>query len=221
MIKAVLFDLDGTLVNSLEDLADSANYVLKKSGFSTHETEKYKYFVGDGIPKLIERVLPEDKRTKDLTHKMLEAFMNRYRQHYMDKTRPYDGAVELIDVLKNNGYKLAVITNKSHEMATMLTEKLFGDSFNAIFGKLDGFPAKPDPMLTLKVISDFGLNPENCVFVGDSGIDIVTAKNAGCISIGCVWGFRGKRELRESCADFIVNHPLEILDVLKELENAK
>ncbi|MGI6279567.1 MAG: HAD family hydrolase [Acutalibacteraceae bacterium] len=217
MIKAVLFDLDGTLINSLDDLADSANYVLNRSGYPTHGTEKYKYFVGNGIPKLIERILPEDKRTNDIKLKLLNDFLNRYRLHCMDKTRPYEGMTELIKRLKNDGYHLAVVTNKAHEMAVKITEKFFYGSFSVICGKQDGFPAKPDPQLTLKIIEDLGLAPKDCAFVGDSGVDVLTAKNAGCISIGALWGFRTRQELIDSGADFLAETPLEIFDILKNL----
>ena len=215
MIKAVLFDLDGTLVNSLFDLGASTNYALKKMGFPTHETEKYKIFVGDGMAKLIERALPEDKRDRETINTTLQIFMEHYRAHYVDKTVPYDGISELLDALK--GYKKAVISNKADEMVIPLTKKLLGDRFDIVCGKREGYPTKPDPTLTLEIIEKLGVAPKECIFVGDSGMDMAVAKNSGCVAVGVLWGFRGKEELKANGADYIVSNALEILHILKEL----
>ncbi len=220
MIKAVLFDLDGTLVNSLEDLADSTNFALKEFGFPTHETEKFKYFVGDGMAKLIERVLPQDSRD-GITHaKVLECFMNHYREHYIDKTVAYNGINELISGLKAEGLKMAVISNKVQEMALTVTNKILGDVFEIVCGKQEGYPAKPDPTLTLKVINDLGVMPNECVFIGDSGMDMAVAKNAKCLSIGVLWGFRTKEELCNNGADFIAEEPSKILRIIGDINEA-
>ncbi len=217
MIKAVLFDLDGTLVNSLDDLADSANYALSQFGFPTHETEKYKYFVGNGMPKLIERVLPQDSRDEETKQKVLECFMQYYRVHFVDKTVAYDGIDELLNSLKAMGVKIAIVSNKVQEMAVTVAEKIFGNSFEIVCGKQKGFPTKPDAALTLKVMQDLSVTPEECVFVGDSGMDAAAAVNAGCVGIGVLWGFRKEDELLENGAKYIVKTPKEILDVIEEL----
>ncbi len=219
MIKAVLFDLDGTLVNSLYDLAASTNYALSQMGYSTHETEKFKIFVGDGMQKLIERALPEDKRDSETVKTTLDIFMTHYREHYVDKTIAYDGILPLIDGLKD--YKLAVVSNKVQEMATVVTQKLLGDKFEIVCGKRENYPAKPDPTLTLEIISELGVEPKECLFIGDSGMDMAVAKNSGCIAVGVLWGFRGKVELLQNGADYIVNTPPEILDIIKETDNEK
>ena len=215
MIKAVLFDLDGTLVNSLFDLGASTNYALKKMGFPTHETEKFKIFVGDGMAKLIERALPEDKRDRETIKTTLSIFMEHYRAHYADKTVPYNGISELLDALK--GYKKAVISNKADEMVIPLTKKLLGDRFDIVCGKREGYPTKPDPTLTLEIIEKLGVAPDECIFVGDSGMDMAVAKNSGCVAVGVTWGFRERAELTENGADYIVSQALEILHILKEL----
>lgn len=218
MIKAVLFDLDGTLVNSLEDLATSTNFALERFGFPTHETEKFKYFVGDGMPKLIERVLPEDKRDCETHSLVLECFMNHYREHYIDKTSVYIGITELLNCLKQRNIKLAVVSNKAQEMAVTVTEKLFGNGlFDIVCGKQEGYPPKPDPTLTLKVISELSVKPEECVFVGDSGMDMAVAKNAKCVPVGVLWGFREMAELLNFGADFVVSNPNEILQIIGEI----
>ena len=217
MIKAVLFDLDGTLVNSLSDLANSTNYALKEFGFPTHETERFKYFVGDGMPKLIERVLPLEHRDANTHAKVLECFMNYYRKHYVDKTCVYDGIKELISQLKEKGYKLAVVSNKAQEMALTVTNKLLGDVFDIVCGKQEGYPAKPDPALTLKVISELGVKPQECAFIGDSGMDMAVARNAKCLAIGVLWGFREMKELTDYGAEYVVSTPLEILRIIGEV----
>lgn len=216
MIKALLFDLDGTLVNSLEDLKNSTNFALDKMGFPVHETECYKYFVGDGMAKLIERALPEDKRDKETIQNTLKIFLEHYAQHYVDKTVPYDGIVQLLDELTS--YKLAIISNKNQEMATVVVKKLLGDKFQIVCGKRENYPTKPDPKLTLEIISELGVKPSECVFIGDSGMDMAVAKNAGCIALGVLWGFRKEDELRENGADYIASAPAEILGVLSEIK---
>lgn len=216
MIKALLFDLDGTLVNSLEDLKNSTNFALDKMGFPVHETECYKYFVGDGMAKLIERALPEDKRDTETIQNTLKIFLEHYAQHYVDKTVPYDGIVQLLDELTS--YKLAIISNKNQEMATVVVKKLLGDKFQIVCGKRENYPTKPDPKLTLEIISELGVKPSECVFIGDSGMDMAVAKNAGCIALGVLWGFRKEDELRENGADYIASAPAEILGVLSEIK---
>ena len=219
MIKAVLFDLDGTLVNSLFDLGASTNYALEKMGFPTHETEKYKYFVGDGMAKLIERALPESKRDKETIKTTLDIFMEHYRAHYVDETVPYDGILELLDKL--TGVKKAVISNKADEMVIPLTKKLLGDRFDIVCGKREGYPTKPDPTLTLEIIEKLGVAPHECIFVGDSGMDMAVAKNSGCVALGVLWGFRSEEELLLNGADYIAKKPAEILEIIKEINNEK
>lgn len=219
MIKAVLFDLDGTLVNSLSDLAASTNFALTKFGFPTHETEKYKYFVGDGMAKLIERALPEDKRDMETINTTLDIFMEHYRAHYVDETVPYDGILELLDKL--TGVKKAVISNKADEMVIPLTKKLLGDRFDIVCGKREGYPTKPDPTLTLEIIEKLGVASNECIFVGDSGMDMAVAKNSGCVALGVLWGFRSEEELLLNGADYIAKKPAEILEIIKEINNEK
>lgn len=216
MIKAVLFDLDGTLVNSLEDLADSTNYALSELGFPIHKTDEYNYFVGDGIPKLIERALPENARTSETGKKCLDIFMARYKEHYHDKTYAYVGITELLEFLKTKGIKTAVISNKAQEMAEKVVSKLFGDIFDTVAGKRDGFPAKPDPTLTLQIIKELGVEPNDCAFIGDSGMDMAVAVNAGLLPVGVLWGFRTKYELLKNGAAYTVNNPAELIKILGE-----
>lgn len=219
MIKAVLFDLDGTLVNSLADLADSTNFALNEMGFPPYETEKYKYFVGDGIPKLIERALPDGEKTEQNKTKCLELFMARYREHYFDKTDAYDGIKDLLCALKAQGFKIAVISNKAQEMAQKVVDKVFGDIFDAVAGKREGYKTKPDPALTLEVIKELGETPDTCVLVGDSGMDMAAAVNAKTAGIGVLWGFRTEEELFQNGAKYIAQAPAQIYEIIKEINN--
>ena len=218
MIKAVIFDLDGTLVDSLQDLCDSTNFALQKFGFPTHEVQKYKYFVGDGIPKLIERVIPKESFNKEIHKKVLAAFMERYREHYLDKTAPYNGVKESLAALLAAKVKLAVVSNKADEMAPRVVNKLFSGEFTSVTGKREDYPLKPNPALTLKVIEDLGVKPCECAFLGDSGMDMATAKNAGCVAVGVLWGFRTRDELLDNGADYIINNPSKIASFILGLE---
>lgn len=217
MIKAVVFDLDGTLVNSLEDLASSTNYALEKFGFPEHEINEFKYLVGDGMPKLIERALPEAFRDDDTKKKVLKTFLDYYSEHYADRTVVYDGVKTLLTDLKSQGIKLAVVSNKADKMTDVVVKKLFGNSFSQVTGKRDGYPTKPDPTLTLHIIAKLGVTPQECLFVGDSGMDMATAVNSGCTAVGVLWGFRTESELLKNGARYIVKKPDQILRILKEI----
>ena len=218
MIKAILFDLDGTLVNSLYDLAASTNYALNLRGYPIHEVEKYKYFVGDGMLKLIERALPNDKRTSREIKRVHDIFIDYYKKHFMDKTKAYDGICELLIRLKQDGYKLAVISNKVHEMTITVVNKFFGDIFDEVFGKMEGYPTKPDATLTNSLIKRLNVKNDECVVIGDSGMDMAVAQNANCYGIGVLWGFRTREELSENGADYIAENTGELYKLIRMLK---
>lgn len=215
MIKAVLFDLDGTLINSLDDLADGVNHTLREFGFPTHETEKYKYFIGDGMRKLIERALPEEYRNTDTHNKVLDAFLTYYKAHSLVKTAPYSDIDALLDALKEKGIASAVITNKAHAAAENITQHFFGDKISLTYGQREGIPTKPDPTLTRLVMDELGVKSEECLFVGDSGMDMLVAVNSGAVPVGVTWGFRTKEELKENGAKHLIDTPLELLGLVK------
>lgn len=217
MIKAVLFDLDGTLANSIEDLADSTEKALEKLGFPGHTLAEYKYFVGDGIPKLIERALPESVRDEKTLNTCLELFMEDYRVHYHDKTKAYDGVREMLADLKKSGLKLAIISNKAQEMAEKVVTNLFGDIFDFVAGKREGYKTKPDPALTLLVIHSLGVAPAECILAGDSGMDMAAAVNAGALPVGVLWGFRTAEELQKNGAKYLFSAPAEITELIGKL----
>lgn len=220
MIKAVLFDLDGTLVNSIYDLEASVNFALQKLRFPLRQTDEFYYFVGDGIPKMLERALPEGEKTEENVAKCLEIFMDRYKDHFCDKTVPYGGIPELVKTLKEKyGLKVAVISNKEEGMAIKVVTKLFGDIFDIIAGKREGYPAKPDPTLTLEIIGELGAAADECIFIGDSGMDMATAVNSGIDAIGAIWGFRTKEELLKSGARYTAETPLDAEPIIKSLIN--
>ena len=217
MIKAVLFDLDGTLADSLIDLADGVNRAIASKGFPTHEVEAFKYFVGDGIPKMIERALPESNRDAATINEIKDIFLPYYAIHYADNTYAYAGMPELVNTLKSQGFIVAVVTNKEQHMANEVVKSLYGDVFDLIFGKRDGIPAKPDPTAALMAMEELGVTPEECVFIGDSGMDVATAVNSGAVPVGELWGFRKEDELLENGAKYIIRQPQELLDIIKEL----
>ena len=218
MINAVLFDLDGTLANSLVDLACATNYAIKRFGFPERETECYKYFAGDGMPKMIERALPEIFNKTETVNKILPVFLEYYGEHYCDTTRPYDGAVELIDALRSRKIKVAVVTNKSQPMADKVVMKLYGDRFDLILGKRGDIPAKPDPTVALMAMNTLRVEPDECVFVGDSKMDVMTGVNSGAYPFGVLWGFRKEDELIAGGAKSIIKKPEELLAIIDFLK---
>lgn len=212
--SAVFFDLDGTLANSLADLATAVNHVLSSKGFPIHNTECYKYFAGDGILKMIERSVPAEHRQSSVVSDLKDMFMDYYANHYADNTVAYDGLNELITTLKKNGIKLAVVTNKAQAMAEMVVEKLFGNAFDYILGLREGIPAKPDPTGIFMAMKELDVKPEDCAFVGDTGMDVAGGVNAGAFPIGVLWGFREKEELAKFGAKAFANNATELLSLL-------
>ena len=211
--KAIIFDLDGTLLNTIDDLADCANHVLCELGLPVHDTEKYKYFVGNGIPKLIERCLPANRQ--DLKQEALEKFLKYYEQHSRDKTAPYDGIKQLLARAAEKGIKLGVITNKADAIAKEVVEYYFGEGvFDYVRGLDETIKAKPCPDGALKTAEMLGVSPDEVFYVGDSGVDMCTAVNAGFTPCGVLWGFRQRDELIENGARYIVSRPEEILQYI-------
>lgn len=213
-MKTIIFDLDGTLLNTLDDLAGSANYTMEKMGYPTHPVDSYRYFVGNGVPKLLERCLPEDKRTEENILTARKIFSDYYNIHFADKTKPYDGIAELLKQLKESGVKMAVASNKSDEFTVSLVKRFFGNSFNMVQGGKADVPKKPAPDIVYGIMDRLGAVPENTYFAGDSNVDMFTAKNAGITAIGCLWGFRTKEELLEGGADFLAESPVDIYKIL-------
>ncbi len=213
MYKYVIFDLDGTLLNTLDDLADAGNYALKTMGYPVHETEKYKYFVGNGIPRLIERIIPKNC-TKENAEKVHSLFSEYYSNHCLDKTKPYEKIPETLSALKKENIKIGVATNKDHEFSLKLIKDFFGDTVDVVCGRKDGFPKKPDPYMVNLILEQFKADKEQTLYVGDSNVDMETAINAGLSSCGVLWGFRTEEELRESGAKYIAHSLDELFSLI-------
>lgn len=215
MIKYIIFDLDGTLVNSIYDLADSVNYVLKQNGYAEHPLESYYYFVGNGTLKLIERALPEDKRTANEIERVHSQFAERYSQNYLNKTIPYKGINELLDELDKRGIKYSVASNKTDVFTQEIINGLFPNNrFDVIIGKREENPTKPDPKIIYDIMDGKNLTLDEILVVGDSGVDIETGHNACLKAVGCLWGFRDEKELKEVGADYIISKPMELFEII-------
>lgn len=211
MKQLVIFDLDGTLLNTIDDLGEAANHALAECGFPTHQLSSYPLFVGNGITRLIERVLPEDNRNEATVMRVREIFIAYYNEHLTEHTRPYPGIDELLRDLRANNIALAVASNKYHQATTALIRHYFPDiEWADVEGNKEGVPTKPDPRWCLRY-SKVPTPKADVLYVGDSGVDIETARRACVESVGVSWGFRSVRELRDNHADHIVNSPAEIL----------
>lgn len=211
--KAVVFDLDGTLADTLRDLAEAANAALALSGLSPYPVDEYRFLVGNGVRKLIERAAGINT-PPFLQQHILEEFLRIYDRDCLKYVKPYEGMPNTLTSLKNEGIKLLVVTNKPDLQAHKIITELFGnDIFDGIFGNCEGRKTKPDPALTLQALASVDAEPSKSLFIGDSDVDIYTASNAGMISAGAVWGFRGEDELRNAGAVYILHKPEEILNI--------
>ncbi|NBG86905.1 HAD family hydrolase [Isachenkonia alkalipeptolytica] len=219
MIKAIFFDLDGTLLDTLEDLGDAMNRVLENHGYPTHEISRYRIFVGDGMPNLVRRALPQGENFDENTvQSMVQEMKESFQHHWKNKSRLYPGIKELLTTLEEEGYLLGILTNKPQEFALTTVEYFLSDwDFKAVQGyDPEVYPLKPDPTALLSLMKQWNLKKEEVLYVGDSDVDMEVAKNAGVKSIGVSWGFRGAAELRDSGADFVVDRPEEILKIARK-----
>lgn len=215
MKKAVIFDLDGTLLNTLDDLADSTNYALSRFGYPTRTIEEVRQFVGNGVAKLIERAIPEGKNNPNF-EKCLAIFKENYAQNMYNKTAPYNGIIEMLSNLKSKGIKIAVVSNKFDLAVKELCKKYFEGfiDFAAGENEAQGIRKKPAPDTVISVLNEFNFAPEDAVYVGDSDVDIMTAKNSKMPCISVTWGFRDEKFLLENGATILINAPSEIYNHL-------
>ena len=215
MKKAVIFDLDGTLLNTLDDLADSTNYALSKFGYPTRTIDEVRQFVGNGVAKLIERAIPEGKNNPNF-EKCLAIFKENYAQNMYNKTAPYNGIIEMLSNLKSKGIKIAVVSNKFDLAVKELCKKYFEDfiDFAAGENEAQGIKKKPAPDTVISVLNEFNFASEDAVYVGDSDVDIMTAKNSKMPCISVTWGFRDEKFLLENGATILINAPSEIYNHL-------
>ncbi len=209
MKKFVIFDLDGTLLNTLEDLKDSTNYAMCNFGYQKRTLDEVRSFVGNGVRKLIERAVPKDCQNVD---ECLECFKTHYSENMYNKTAPYEGILEVLKELREKGLKIGVVSNKFDSAVKELCEKYFQGLIDIAIGQSDEIAKKPAPDGVLKAMEILGAQKEFTIYVGDSDVDVETAKNAVLPCLGVTWGFRDRANL--SGADFIIDRPSDIIDVI-------
>lgn len=216
----VIFDLDGTLLNTIADLAAAANHALRQAGFPQHSPAAYPYFVGNGVKRLLERVLPEDERTPENIEMLYGYFVDYYGKHLTVYTEPYPGMAELLRSLTDNDIRVAVASNKYQAAVSELIRFFFPDiPWAAVCGQREGVPVKPDPSIVFGILSECPTRKSEVIYVGDSGVDMETARRAAVTSVGVTWGFRTEQELRDNYADHIVSTPDAILKLALEAKS--
>ena len=215
-IKLVIFDLDGTLLDTIEDLGDSVNEVLSSRGYPEHSYDDYCLYIGDGMEKLIRRSIPDDLRNDELLVKgVLEDYKEAYTRNWKKKSKPYDGIMECLDDLKTHQIASAVLSNKPHNFTELCVESLIGNEhFISILGQRDSVNKKPSPDGAIEICNDVNVDPSDVIFIGDTNVDILTGVAAGMTTMGVLWGFRKEEELRQAGADYIISHPNQILDII-------
>ncbi len=214
--QAAIFDLDGTLLDTLDDLADSANRVLRSLGLPEHPKDAYRYFVGEGMVRLIERILPPQQRDPATLARAVEAFREDYGRNWKNRSGMYDGIAAMLDGLAGAGLRLSILSNKPHEFTLVCVRDLLpGDMFAPVFGKRPGVPAKPDPTAALEIASILKCPPAEILYLGDTATDMETAVRAGMFAVGALWGFRDREELEQSGARVVADRPEDVLNLVR------
>lgn len=213
MKTAIIFDLDGTLLDTLGDLRDAANDALRRRGLPLRTTEEIRRFVGNGVRNLMRRCLPAGSPDEEIDAALAD-FKAYYAAHLCDTTAPYDGIPELLTVLRKRGIKVGVLSNKLDSATQQLIRHYFYGKVDVTFGEHSGVPRKPDPTSCRMVMEQLGVRPEEVLYVGDSGVDMRTARNAGLTAVGVTWGFRSRSELIDNGADLLADLPVQILMML-------
>ena len=214
--SAIIFDLDGTLLNTIDDLANSMNFVLAQHGFPIHKFEQYKLFIGNGMEKLTRRVLPKECTDENFIKTFLEDFQNQYGKTWHNFTKPYPGIEELLENLEARGIRMSVLSNKSDQFTQIIIDYYFGlNHFDFVYGAREGVPKKPDPTGALEIINGSKLKPSDFLYLGDSGVDMQTANAAGIYALGATWGFRKRDELIDNGAKKLIHNPSEITDLIR------
>ncbi len=213
--RAILFDLDGTLLDTLADIADSANRVLAGHGYPTHPIDAYRHFIGDGLVRLFGRVLPADQRGEEVIAECVGGFREAYAENWNVRTRRYEGVADLLDAATARGLKMAILSNKPHAFTRRCVDAyLSAWPFQAVLGQRDGVPRKPDPAGAREIVERFEVAAEHFLYLGDTPTDMETALNAGMHPVGVSWGFRPVDELRAAGAARIIARPLELMDLV-------
>ena len=213
--KAILFDLDGTLLDTLEDLATAANRALGTLGLPAHPTDAYRVFVGDGLRTLAERILPGEQRSAAQVDALVAAFEREYSRTWNERTAPYAGVPDMLDRLTGDGYRMSVLSNKPDAFTRLCVEQLLPHwTFAPLYGQRPGVPKKPDPAAALAIAAELGLDPAEVLYLGDTATDMHTARAAGMAAVGVLWGFRSADELHAAGARHLITHPGELAPLL-------
>jgi len=212
--KGIIFDLDGTLVNSLEDISDAMNSVLKGLNYPIHNYDTYQYFIGSGLRNLVSKALPESNNSIDEIETCFESMVKGYRETCTIKTKPYDGIIELLDNLVSRNIKLAVFSNKADELTKKIVADIFPNYFSNVVGLSIESLKKPNPFEAIAISEKWNLKPEEIIFIGDSDIDMQTAVNANMFPVGVTWGYRTEEELKASGAKLVIHNSLELIQSL-------
>ena len=214
MIKACIFDLDGTVANTINSIAYFANKALKKAGFKEIETEKYNILAGNGAKVLVERMLETVGAEKSCYDEVSVEYNTTYDNNFLYLTEPYEGITDMLKELKKRGIKVAILSNKPHGTATKVSEALFSrELVDICYGGRDTVALKPDPQGVFEILDELGIKKDECLYIGDTGTDMQTGKNAGLYTVGVLWGFRKEPELLENGADAVIAHPSELLKI--------
>ena len=217
----IIFDLDGTLINTISDLGQACNHALAACGFPTHKIEDYPRLVGNGVNKLIERALPEQHRNEETVLRLREYFVPYYDEHNCDFTRPYDGIPELLHTLKEQGHFLAVASNKYQAATEKIVAQLFPNTFDVVLGERENVARKPDPQIVKDITSSLSPLTSSLppiLYIGDSLVDANTARAAACTLVLCTWGFEKEEQLSAFRPDYLINHPKEVLEIIHSFE---
>lgn len=215
--RAIIFDLDGTLLDTLDDLADSMNRVLARNGFAGHPVEKYRYFVGDGIENLVRRALPEKSCDNKLITGLVGEMREEYASHWQDKSRPYDGICDLLTALARRNISMNILSNKADAMTQIVVATFFPKyNFDIVAGAKEDIPIKPDPAGALAIADTLGLPGKDILYLGDTATDMKTAVSAGMTPLGALWGFRTADELKENGAQALLSRPEEVLRHIRD-----
>lgn len=214
MARTVIFDLDGTILNTIEDLAAAGNWVCRQNGWPEHSVDRFKSMVGHGIPNLVSQFIPDNRRSPLLMASALSQFTGYYGAHNTEKTTPYPGIPAMLERLRAGGVRMAVYSNKADEFSREIVAHYFPGTFHLVRGKVNSVPVKPDPTGVRQVLAELGASAAETLFVGDSSVDIQTAHNAGMRACGVTWGFRSRESLAEAGADFMADTAEELASVI-------
>lgn len=216
MIKGIIFDMDGTILNTIDDIAASVNYAMRSFNLPEKTIQEVKDGVGRGAINLIEDIVPKHTTKEDII-KIYETYQSYYDKHNNDLTGPYTGILDLLKTLKEQGYQLAVVSNKYRYLVEALNHDIFKDYFDISMGEMEGVPIKPAPDMIHIALKEMNLSKDEVIFIGDSDVDMMTANNADIKSIGVTWGYRSKDVLKKHHANYIIDEPKDILNIIKEV----